>query len=147
MALSADHIYETADTMVQAFQVTNASVIFAGSLVGVDNTTGLALAWTDVAAEQFVGFAMNGVTGDTTADEPPEVHVNTGGTVLKKVAVTGVTAITDVGNVVYATDDNTFDLSVGTNPNPVGLLTRYYTGTTCDVRLFGLGEWQGVELP
>lgn len=145
MALSEDFIYETADTMVQAFQVTNASQIFAGSLVGVNNTTGLALAWTDVAAEQFVGVAMNGVTGDTTADEPPEVHVNVGGMVLKKVAVTGVTAVTDVGNQVFATDDNTFDLAAGTNPNEVGLITRFYSGTTCDIRLYSLAEYQGIS--
>ena len=144
MALSADQFYETSDPQTIAFQLTNAQVIFAGALIGSDTTTGLAVEWFDTANFIFAGIALRGVTGDTTASPVVDVDVNCGGMLLKKIPVTGVTAITNVGDLVYASDDNTFDVAATSNVAEVGIITRFYSGTTCDVQLFSLAQYQGM---
>ena len=144
MALSADQFYETSDPQTIAFQLTNSQVIFAGALIGIDTTTGLAVEWFDTANFIFAGIALRGVTGDTTASPGVDVDVNCGGMLLKKIPVTGVTAITNVGDLVFASDDNTFDVAATSNVAEVGIITRFYSGTTCDVQLFSLAQYQGM---
>ena len=144
MALSADQFYETSDPQTIAFQLTNSQVIFAGALIGIDTSTGLAVEWFDTANFIFAGIALRGATGDTTASPVVDVDVNCGGMLLKKIPVTGVTAITNVGDLVFASDDNTFDVAATSNVAEVGIITRFYSGTTCDVQLFSLAQYQGM---
>lgn len=144
MALSADQFYETSDPQTIAFQLTNSQVVFAGALIGIDTSTGLAVEWFDTANFIFAGIALRGATGDTTASPVVDVDVNCGGMLLKKIPVTGVTALTNVGDLVFASDDNTFDVAATSNVAEVGIITRFYSGTTCDVQLFSLAQYQGM---
>jgi len=144
MALSADTFYETTVTDVNAFPLTNAVTCYAGSLIGIDDSTGYAVLWADTANYIFAGIALREATGDTSASPVVNVNVNCGGLILKKVAVTGTSAITHVGDKVYATDDNTFDVSATSNVQEIGIITHWYSGTTCDVQLYSLAQYQGV---
>ena len=109
MALSADHFYETSSPVTIAFPLTNGVTCYAGSLMGIDDSTGYAVLWADTANYIFAGLALRGATGDTSASPVVDVELNCEGMLLKKVSVTGVTAITNVGDKCYASDDNTFD--------------------------------------
>jgi len=144
MALSADVFYETTVTDVNAFPLTNAVTCYAGSLIGLDDSTGYAVLWADTANYIFAGIALKGATGDTSASPVVNVNVNCGGLILKKVSVTGVSAITNVGDKVYATDDNTLTTSATSNVQEIGIISDWYSSTTCDVQLYSLAEYQGV---
>jgi len=145
MALSADVFYETTVTDVNSFPLTNSQVIYAGALVGIDQSTGYAVEWFDTANFIFAGVALKSATGDTTASPVVEVNVNCGGLILKKVSVTGSSAITNLGDKCYADDDATFNVSATSNVQEVGLITRWYSGTTCDVQLYSMAEYQGIS--
>ena len=145
MALSADQFYETSSPSVIAFPLTNAQVIYAGALVGIDQSTGYAVEWADTANFILAGIALRGATGDTSASPVVDVEVNCEGMLLKKVSVTGVSAITNLGDKCYASDDATFDVSATSNVQEVGIITRWYSGTTCDVQLYSLAEYQGIS--
>ncbi len=144
MALSADVIYETASPIVQAVSALNGDVCYAGALIGIDGN-GYAAPWADTSGYVFAGIAMRQVTGDTSASPVPECEINTSGPILKKVAVTGSTGQTDVGVLCYASDDNTLDLSATSNVKAVGRVSRWYSGTTCDVQLFTPGEYLALN--
>tara|TARA_Y100000310_G_scaffold334113_1_gene413080 strand:- start:6406 stop:6849 length:444 start_codon:yes stop_codon:yes gene_type:complete len=144
MALSADVFYETTVTDVNAFPLTNAVTCYAGSLIGLDDSTGYAVLWADTANYIFAGIALKEATGDTSASPVVNVNVNCGGMILKKVSVTGVSAITNVGDKVYATDDNTLTTSATSNVQEIGIICDWYSSTTCDVQLYSLAEYQGV---
>ena len=145
MALSADHFYETSSPVTIAFPLTNGVTCYAGSLMGIDDSTGYAVLWADTANYIFAGLALRGATGDTSASPVVDVELNCEGMLLKKVSVTGVTAITNVGDKCYASDDNTFDVSATSNVQEVGIITRWYSGTTCDVQLYSLAQYQGIS--
>lgn len=86
--------------------------------------------------------AGSGITGDTSASPVPEADIFTGRVWLEQVAVTGAAAITDVGSLVYgdvvnAQADHVLTLTSLNNSAAVGRVTRWYSGTTCDVELFG----------
>jgi hypothetical protein len=144
MALTADTLPETAEREVLAGIVLNAQVIFAGALCGVDGN-GFVANWADTTGFVFAGTALEPATGDTAASPAVEIKLNCSGPVYKKVPVTGSTGQTDCGALVFATDENTFDLSTTTNVKAVGTVTRYYSGTTCDVRLFTPSEYQALN--
>lgn len=138
MALSADTIYRSRGRNTMALTTTNAVVFYKGSLVGVSTSSGLAVLWADTANYQFAGIALRGVTGDGSN----EVEVDTSGPILERVAVTGVSAQGNVWDLVYASDDGTFDISAvhGSNVDPIGMIVRWHSSTTCDVMLFTPGE-------
>tara|TARA_R100000808_G_scaffold9782_1_gene26541 strand:- start:3383 stop:3820 length:438 start_codon:yes stop_codon:yes gene_type:complete len=145
MALSADVIYETASPIVQAVPALNGDICYAGALIAIDGD-GYAAPWADTAGYVFAGLAMRQVTGDTSASPVPECEINTSGPILKKVAVTGSTGQTDVGVLVFATDDNSLELGLTpTNVKAVGRVSRWYSGTTCDVQLFTPAEYLALN--
>lgn len=89
----------------------------------------------NVADSMFAGFAIE------TADNNRDGANNAAGDVVAKLAatgeveipVTGVTGLTDVGDDVYATDEDTFQLA-STNATKIGKITRWVSGTTVRVR-------------
>lgn len=88
------------------FPVIASDIIYEGAAVGIVAATGHAQPLT--AADKFGGFAV--AKADNSAGTAAAINVE----VVKKgeieLAVTGA-VITDVGNPVYATDDDTFTLS------------------------------------
>lgn len=144
MALSADSTPTTAARGLNAEVVENTTVIFAGALVGI-SSAGFATNWADTTGHVFAGLAEDAATGDTAASPAVEVSINTSGPIVKNVAVTGSTGQTDVGVLVFATDSNTYDISATSNVKAVGAVTRYYSGTNCDVRLFTPAEYLALN--
>jgi len=73
------------------------------------------------------------LTGDGTATYK---SVSRGGIILDNVSVTGVSAVTDAGKFIYATDGQTMTLTRPATGLPIGILTNWRATTYCDVYLF-----------
>lgn len=144
MALTANSIPTTAARGLEAEVVANTTVIFGGAIVAI-TSAGFATNWADTAGNVLAGLAEGPATGDTSATPPTEITINTSGPIVKNVAVVGSTGQTDVGALCFASDENTYDLSATSNVKAVGAVTRYYSGTNCDVRLFTPAEYQALN--
>jgi len=124
-------------------QYATADVFYPGSLVELNLTTGLyAPLGVTGAGAVFAGICYKGIT--TAASGTQRVSLDVTGKLLSAVPVTGTTADTDVGKLVYCTTDNAnSDLTLtraATDSIPVGRVIRWITGTDCDVLLFSLSE-------
>lgn len=141
MALSAATTYVTRGASVMSAKVANAAQIYAGAVIGL-KADGYADNWDAVTGTTLLGIAQNTVLGDTGATPLPEVEVATDGRILERVAVTGVTAIASTGDLVYATDENTFTLTGTSNGGAIGYIVRWHSSTSCDVKLFTPSEFK-----
>jgi len=123
-------------------RLTNALQVFKGSALGLNPSTGLLVKWADTAGLRWMGFAQKGATGNTSATPPVEAELVEGAT-IKRLTVTGVTAITDMDAKVYLSTDNPDDVTLTptTNVKAVGQIVRYHGGTTCDVRFYTPAEY------
>lgn len=147
MALSAAVRYENRGRGIQSYVVENSEVIYYGALVGLDINTGRLQQWdTDSNLLKFRGIATpndSSVTGNSAGTV--ECPVDESGRILEQVTVTGVSGQQHVGELVYATDDNTFTLTATTNVGAIGEVVRWYSSTTCDVRLWTPAEYRAQE--
>jgi len=100
------------------------TTIYAGAMVG-DDASGYARGL--VAGDPFRGHAVEQVTAVSAGDHNVKVRK---GVYRLQVAVTGGSAVTDVGAMVYGSADNTYTLTKGSN-TPVGRVVRWVTSTTC----------------
>jgi hypothetical protein len=130
--------------------VRNTEEIFHGALVGISTigiTDGRIVNWNDTSgALDFIGIAdpnADSVTGD--ANGTVECPIISGGVELESVTVTGVDSADDVGDPVYATDENTFTLTATTNVGAIGWVTRQITGTTVDIRIFSEAQYRANQ--
>lgn len=125
--LAADkaRTYELGD--VQALPMIASDIIYEGAAVG-DNASGLARPL--VAGDPFLGFAEAKADNSAGAASALNVRVRVRGQIV--LSVTGVTSTADVGETVYASDDDTFTLTVGSN-TAIGKVARWVSGTTCVV--------------
>lgn len=109
-------------------------IIYEGAACGdVSGTCGLISADTYV----FLGFAARQADNSAGAASAITVRLQTKGQV--QLAVTGVTSTDDVGQTVYATDDDTFTLT-STSATTIGKVARWVSGTTCVVAFEGSFE-------
>ncbi len=153
MALNAAAIYRSRERDRLSIPVTAGTVIYHGALVSLDVSEGTAINFDDSATtvdNRFLGVAYvtdqrdaalaagESVTGLT--DGSVEVSVDTSGLVLESVTVTGVGAQSDVGALVYATDENILTLTQSAGQSPIGFVSRWILSTTCDVQLFSATE-------
>ena len=104
-----------------------ADIIYEGAAVG-ENGSGYFRPL--VAADPFAGFAERTVDNSAGAAGALNVRVKPRGRVI--LPVVGVTAVTDEGATVYASDDDTFTLT-STSNSAIGKITRYISGTTVEV--------------
>lgn len=136
-------------SVTESWPVTNALQLYAGSLVFVDQATGLVVKPADTATFRFLGMCVESKLGDTAATPRVEVGVNTEGMTLENVDVVGLDNVNDVGDYVFiATTDNPNDLTLTATANTkaIGVLTRYYaSGTKGDVRLFTPAEYATIQ--
>lgn len=105
--------------------VVNADIIYEGAAVG-DNASGYARPL--VAADPFWGFAERKADNSAGAAGDINVLVKTRGKIV--LSVTGVTGVGDVGNTVYASDDDTFT-TASTGNTAIGKIMRHISGTSC----------------
>jgi hypothetical protein len=95
-----------------------ADIIYEGAAVGDD---GNGYARPLVAGDSFRGFAVMQCDNSAGAAGDKNVHVRAQGRV--KLAISSL-AITDVGKDVFASDDNTFTLTQGSNTR-IGYVERW----------------------
>lgn len=144
-ALTADLISNTKPRAGRnSYVVKNGVQIFAGSLVNID-AAGYLDKHADTSGHRFIGIALAGATGDTSASSPPEVRVNQEGfTLLKATVASAVQA--SVNSQVHCTTDNPADLTMvaGSNIKAVGVVTRFHSAGVADVELFSPMEHQSI---
>ena len=125
------------------FVINNAEALVPQSLVAVDTADGKLKFADNTTTHLPVGVVVGSVDGldeNLTGDAGGTKKAVTQGSItLKNVSVTGVSAITDIGSLVYATDGQTMTLTAGTSV-PIGVVTKWYATTYCDVYLFNLIE-------
>jgi len=98
-------------------------IIYEGAAVG-ENGSGYFRPL--VAADTFSGFALTQANNASGAAGATNVHVRAKGVAVLNVV--GVTAVTDEGSTVYASDDDTFTLTSGSN-STIGKIIRHISGT------------------
>ena len=103
-------------------------IIYEGAAVGESSATGTFRPL--VAVDNFAGFAVRKV--DNTGGAASALNVKVMQKGRATLDVTGVTAVTDEGSTVYASDDNTFTLS-STSNSSIGKIIRWISGTRCVV--------------
>jgi hypothetical protein len=121
LAADKSRAYELGD--IQELPVVATDIIYEGAAVG-DNASGYARPL--VAADPFLGFAESKVDNSAGAAGDKNVRVRVRGQIV--LSVTGVTGVGDVGETVYASDDDTFTLT-STSNTAIGKVARYISGT------------------
>jgi len=111
---------------------------FQGSLIGIDGSTGYARAL--VSGDKFAGIAIHRIETAPTASGDKKVEV-VAGSFTAELTITSV-AITDIGKLVYATDDNAFTLTK--SGSPIGIVVGYVGTNTAKVECHTY-EQGGVE--
>jgi hypothetical protein len=126
-------------------EIVNAAVCYEGGYLmqggpshATATTTGRIQPYNDEVGSIPFGRCQKGGTGATAANPIPRATSDLEAHILKAVAVTGVTALTDVGKVVYMTDDNTLTLTRPTYGLPVGHIIAWRATTSCDVLFWGV---------
>lgn len=118
-----------------SFVVTSGSTVYAGTFVGTVATGGLS-SYDNVGTTRFCGIALETVVGDGTK----QCRVNTEGVTITT-TVTGVSDLTSVNSLVYCQTNNPADCTVSAATSPaIGFITRWISGTTCEVQLFSIFE-------
>lgn len=107
-------------------------IIFEGAAVG-DNGSGLARPL--VAADPFLGFAKEQCDNSAGAASARNVKIFERGKI--ELDVVGVASADDVGQTVYASDDDTFTLT-STSNSAIGKVARWVSGTRCVVYFEGV---------
>ena len=115
LAVDKPRTYELGD--LNEFPVIASDIIYEGAAVG-DNGSGYARPL--VAGDPFRGFAIENVNNSTGAAGDKRVKVKKWGEIV--LSITSL-AITDVGKAVYASDDDTFTLTAGSNSH-IGFVSR-----------------------
>ena len=85
-----------------------------------------------VAGDPFMGFNVGGVV-DNTNGAAGDLRVEAAHGMSLELEVVGA-SITSVGSAVYASDDNTFTLTAGSN-TPIGAVAQWISGTKCWVKI------------
>jgi hypothetical protein len=117
LAKDSANIYEIGQR--NEFPVIAADIIYEGAAVGVVNASGHARPLTSV--DKFVGFAEK--KADNSAGAAAAINVRTIKSGSVKLAITGA-VITDVGQPVYAQDDNAFSF-IKTSGVFIGFMRRF----------------------
>ncbi len=120
------------------------SVFFAGGFVGLDNADGLVKEWADTATFRWLGVVTKKADTNVTSPITPEVNVNTSGIILERITVAGVGAQSEVGELVFASNDNDLTLTPTANTKAIGRVQRFHSGTIVDVILFTPSEYEGL---
>ncbi len=152
-AASQRRIKPAGASIQRNFRVVNSDTIYFGAWVGLPGTSaltssrGYAVPYQDESTLIWLGHAAGAspgdvetnmsVIGDTSESPVPEVVVDIGPLLFEQGTVTGVSAQTDVGDLVYASNDN--DLTTTASYTPaVGRVVYWHSSTTADVLFYGM---------
>lgn len=129
LSAAKPRVFETGhDEYLNGLPVVASDIIYEGAAVGELNDTGTYQPLgTGSTVDRFAGFATATVDNSAGAAGDLNVEVKQKGRVV--LSVTGVTGITDVGKIVWATDDNTFTLTYAAGAVSIGTISRHVSGT------------------
>lgn len=134
LAADSPRVFETGhDDGLNAIPMIDNDIIYDGAAVG-DNGSGLARPL--VAADPFLGFATANADNTGTGHAASAIKVPLKSKGVAKLVVTGVSSTADVGEKVYATDDDTFTLTAS-GASAIGRVLRWISSTTCLVSFQG----------
>jgi hypothetical protein len=133
LAADKPRVYEAGhDEFLNELPTIASDIIFDGAAVGELNDTGTYQPLgTGSTVDRFAGFALEKCDNSAGAAGDRKVKLKQRGRIVLN--VTGVTAITDVGKTVWATDDDTFTLTYASGAISIGTVSRWITGTSCVV--------------
>lgn len=137
-ALSFGNLGERIDDGIYEFTIKNAESLVINCFVCLDKTTGLLEFAKSSAGKIPCGYLRapsTGIMADLTGDGSTKKAVVRGKTRVQW-AVTGASGVADVGKAVYASDGQTLTLTVPSAGLPIGMITKYISGTTCEIYLF-----------
>lgn len=126
LAADRSRDYELGNTL--EIPMVASDIIFESAAVGDD---GSGYARPLVAGDPFLGFAESRVDNSSGGAGARRVRLRAEGAVLLSVA--GATGVANLGATVYASDDDTFTLTEGSN-SPIGRVIRHDGGSQCVVR-------------
>lgn len=121
---------------VNEFPVIATDIIYEGAAVGIVKASGHARPLTSV--DKFAGFAE--AKADNSAGSAADINVRTVARGVVKLSVSGA-VITDVGQPVYATDDDTF-VFLPTGGVYVGKVLRFVSSGVVEVEFDSI---EGVD--
>jgi hypothetical protein len=128
LAADSPRVFEIGpDTLENELPVIASDIIYDGAAVGESGTTGTFRPL--VSGDNFAGFAYKQADNSAGAAGDVKVKVYQRGQAV--LSVTGVSADTQYGDMVYATDDDTFTLTAG--GTLVGRFVRWVSSTKCVV--------------
>lgn len=140
-----------------SFKIKNASQVYMGSFASIDST-GYLIAFAGAAGEKLVGRVLptpaadsadgtGGLLGNTGVNPVREAMVCMETEVLRNVSVTGASAISDIGTIVYLnSNDNDLTFTRPARGMPFGKVVRWYNSTNCDVLRFSAEALDCVSL-
>lgn len=101
-------------------------IVYEGAAVGESSSAGTGRPL--VAGDTFLGFSTRQCdnAGGLASAKRIEVY----GKGVARLSVTGVSSTAQVGDSVYASDDNTFNLTASAN-SAIGKIIRWITGAVC----------------
>lgn len=130
LAANKGRVYEfNEDNLLDDVPIVASDTVYEGAAVGEDTSTGNGRPL--VAGDNFMGFAAAKTDNESGSAGDKVIRVRKKGNV--KLDVTGVTDASSYGATVYASDDDTFTLTVGSN-SPIGKVGRHVSGSTVMVR-------------
>lgn len=113
----------------RSYPVAASTVIYSGTLCFIDAATGYIT--TTATSNQFVGIACN--TADNSSGSAGDIEVEVHFTGSYELTGSGL-AQSDVGDLVYASDNYTLTTTAGTN-SLVGRITKFVSATKVFVEL------------
>ena len=142
MALTQSDPRATKDDEGISLPIANAAQMYGGALAQIRNedhatSQGDVAPYNDEVGAFFAGICQNEALG--LAALTPEARLSLNRQIAARQAVTGVASAADVLKAVYATDDDVMTLTKPTNGEVIGVVIKWYTGTTCDVLVLDAG--------
>jgi hypothetical protein len=130
LSVDTPRVFESGhDEFVNGLPMIDNDIIYDGAAVGESAATGTFRPL--VSGDQFAGFAVEQADNTVLGHVAGFVKVNVKQCGRVKLAVTGASAVTDVGAAVYATDDNVFTLTP--SGTKIGVVARWIVSTDCIV--------------
>lgn len=120
---------------LEEYPVAAAATINAGAALGKDGT---GYARPLQAGDRFLGFAEH--QADNAGGSAGDLRVTARLRGRVRLPVAGATVAANGGAAVYASDDDTFTLTAGTN-SLMGFVSRWIGGTDCVVDFNVLVTW------
>jgi hypothetical protein len=125
LAANKSRAYDLEPREYNELPVIASDIIYEGAAVGESVSTGTARPL--VAADTFLGFCVENVDNSAGSAAAKNVKLLTVGSVW--LTVTNGDNINDVGDTVYASDDDTFTMA-STGNTAIGKLIRYDASRT-----------------